>query len=554
MPRRFLVALASVIVSASALAAEGPRWSSGLVPWEEFPEQSAKTAAPSESPFTLLSVRWELDLRGAVATGRLIETHRSTGGSGTAVGQARYRLLPPGEPESTALSVLVDGQARELDLKPPAPSDLRERSLRFMPGTRWSEPFEIPSGGWVEVRHEVRTTLSFREGWSTLRLPIVTAADPWSRGRGASSKPDSATLEASLLVHHDEGTVEIASSSHAFTASEEDRATRLTLEGPALVEEGGVVLSLRLDAADEKETGLDGWVSELREDGTRDLLVVLTPPAKPDEGRASATDVVFVVDRSGSMKGAKLDKARAGLRAVLDSLEADDAFGLVSFAGQASAWQGELAMGGPQDAETASDWLQELTAEGGTQLTGALELGLGLSRTGRSLPLVVVLTDGAIADADEVEKALRADGGDVRVLFVGIGAEPQQDVLRRLAAVARGEAAFAREPSDVVNAVTRLFDSFSAPLAWDLELEAVGAELVSTWPERLPDLHEGRPVSVFLRVRGGVPNELRLRGTTVDGELGFDRSIRTGELPEARGLRGPRELEPEDRPARGRRR
>ena len=59
-----------------------------------------------------------------------------------------------------------------------------------------------------------------------------------------------------------------------------------------------------------------------------------------------------------------------------------------------------------------------------------------------------------------------------------------------------------------------------------------------------------KPVTMFVRVRGALPEELRLRGTSVDGVDGLDRSVFVPDLAEAPGLRGPRALD--EKPRRGR--
>ena len=79
-----------------------------------------------------------------------------------------------------------------------------------------------------------------------------------------------------------------------------------------------------------------------------------------------------------------------------------------------------------------------------------------------------------------------------------------------------------------------MFASISAPLVWDLELEWEGGGSVRlVKPSKLPDLYAGRPVTIVARVTGDAPSELRVRGTTMEGERTFtvDLSASQFELP-----------------------
>jgi Ca-activated chloride channel family protein len=144
--------------------------------------------------------------------------------------------------------------------------------------------------------------------------------------------------------------------------------------------------------------------------------------------------------------------------------------------------------------------------------------------------MIVVLTDGNVGDPMEVDNLLKAELGDARLFFVGIGADVNQGNILRFAETGRGTAAFAEEATKIVSAVASLFDSVSRPLAWDLEIDWGGAQVESVEPRKLPDLYAGRPVTLFAKLRGEPPAELRLRASTADGEQEFTIVLPTAEL------------------------
>ena len=97
-----------------------------------------------------------------------------------------------------------------------------------------------------------------------------------------------------------------------------------------------------------------------------------------------------------------------------------------------------------------------------------------------------------------------------------------------MAAIGRGTAVVrrGRRPRSA-NRSARLFDSVADPVAWDLEIDWGGADVVSVEPARLPDLYAGSPVTLRARVRGEVPADLTVRGVTTRGERTFAAPLRS---------------------------
>jgi Ca-activated chloride channel family protein len=564
--RHVLIVIAlALLATTTASGADGPRWCSSVLTVTDSPATpddgkappSPKTAASeatvAATPLARTSVRWELQLRGTVATGTLIETFAS---EASAPVDGQYRVYPAPGFQVVETQVAIDGIETELETAAPEvqAGPRGRRARKPAPGVEHSKTFEIPTGALVEVRVTLQAQLGFDEGWYELTLPIASSDCGRRRERGAVKEPatslPSVPLEVAIEVHHSEASLALEGGTHPLDQWDESWGTAVRFMEPALVSEGPVRLRYRLESASDDEASLTGWVSDERDDGTRDVLVVLTPPKEAPSESVGDTDAVFVIDTSGSMKGAKLDSAKLGVAAALEELDSRDSFSLIRFSDSSSSHGDGLVSAAAGERAAAKDWLSGLEAQGSTKLTDALSEAITMASSGLRHPIVVILTDGAVQDGETVEKILSEEGGNVRVLFLGIGAEPQAAVLQRFAALARGEAAFARRAEEITGVLSRLFGSFSSPLAWDLRLEAPGAEIVSTSPRRVPDLYEGRPVTMFVRVRGALPEELRLRGTSVDGVDGLDRSVFVPDLAEAPGLRGPRALD--EKPRRGR--
>lgn len=156
--------------------------------------------------------------------------------------------------------------------------------------------------------------------------------------------------------------------------------------------------------------------------------------------------VIPVVDRSGSMFGAKLAAATRALTHLSGYLTADDALGLVSFATTAST-DVPVTAADTDGVAAFSAALAALFAGGGTALSDGLGLALTQAAAleeGRLIRLVV-LTDGRPnwGDTPEVLHAILEDLPDhVSVSFLGVGTDCDHDLLSTLATAGRGNYGF----------------------------------------------------------------------------------------------------------------
>jgi Ca-activated chloride channel homolog len=243
-----------------------------------------------------------------------------------------------------------------------------------------------------------------------------------------------------------------------------------------------------------------------------------------------ARDLVFVVDRSGSMSGRKLEQARAALVAGLATLKSGDRFDLVSFSSDVtSLGEGRLLAVNEENLARARRAAADLSASGGTAIGAALNAAIGLNGGDASrLFAVVFLTDGdptvGETDPERILASFQKSAGSTRLFAFGVGSDVKDFLLTKLAVEGRGDARYVREEENLEVPLAALFDRVRTPLLLDpvVEVDGDGIEVSDREPRRLPDLFEGRALVVSGRFNGSGPARFHLRGRSGASEVKVD--------------------------------
>ena len=127
-----------------------------------------------------------------------------------------------------------------------------------------------------------------------------------------------------------------------------------------------------------------------REDGF--ALITVTPPAVA--ARTTPRDLTFVVDVSGSMRGQKMEQARAAGRRMLASLGSQDRFRIIDFSTDVHTFRSGFTPATRGNLDAAREYIDDLRAEGSTNISGALEEALDSSSDDGRMPIVFFVTDG----------------------------------------------------------------------------------------------------------------------------------------------------------------
>lgn len=333
---------------------------------------------------------------------------------------------------------------------------------------------------------------------------LVNVAAPESGGTQARAS-------ASLCIR-DMLTRAPCSSSHALEFEASGEHTQVQIggrEGVALDRDVVVrwpVAGLQVGVSVLAATPGEAQASALRGDAF--ALLTLVPPQPDAEMAAIARDLIFLIDTSGSMRGAPLAQAKRLLAAMIDSLGDGDRLEMIEFGDSPRRFSAEPIATTREGKQAARRWLAALEASGGTEMHRAVLEALQPLRPDAQRQVVLV-TDGQIGFEQEIVHALhtRLPPG-VRLHAVGVGAPINRSLTAAAARAGRGSELCVDLHEDIEQVVPRLLARTSAPLVTELTIE--GECLIDTAPRALPDLYAGAPALIAVRMRG--PGRLRVHG------------------------------------------
>ncbi|HEX5176529.1 MAG TPA: VIT domain-containing protein [Chthoniobacteraceae bacterium] len=321
----------------------------------------------------------------------------------------------------------------------------------------------------------------------------------------------------------------ITSSTHAIVSTPRDPGGAtydVTLREGEALPNSEFHLDIALDGGAEPEVS----VVTTQAHESKFALVTLFPPlGVPEEQRPPRVprDILFLIDTSGSMNGESIGQAQAGLLKCVDMLQPEDAFTIVRFASEYSAFAPALRRATPETMEAARSYVRSLRADGGTEMQPALDYTLSIpSERENVLRLVVFLTDGDVGNEDSLMRLLHARLGSARVFTFGIGSAPNEYLMRRLAEIGRGQSRFIRSHEDIGAVMSDFFRTLDQPALTNVKLEWQDREgkavpdLIA-YPQLCPDVFVDRPVQVVAKLPAKFDGTLVVKGNVSGGSSAF---------------------------------
>ncbi|TKJ38480.1 trypsin [candidate division TA06 bacterium B3_TA06] len=350
---------------------------------------------------------------------------------------------------------------------------------RFIPGTRNTSTGK-QGGGWSEDTEEVPDA-------SRITPPVLKPE--YRSGHDISLK---LTVDAGVPIQN------FVCPSHKIKQSKKS-ASQVTVE----IEQGDQIPNkdfiFRYDVAGSKpEYAL---LTHATKEGDGYFMLMIQPKASFKIAEITPRELVFVVDRSGSMSGFPIQKVKEAMKLCIENLHPDDYFQVIAFSYSAERFAPSPVPNTPENVKKAIAYVESLDGSGGTEMLTGVNEALSVDRdpARKRRRFVLFMSDGYVGNEAEIIAAIEAKLEGARVFSFGVGSSVNRYLLEGMARAGRGYATYCRQDEDPQAAVQLFYDRIAKPFLMDIEIDWGGLEVIEVFPQRIPDLFSAQPVIIHGR-------------------------------------------------------
>jgi Ca-activated chloride channel family protein len=205
-------------------------------------------------------------------------------------------------------------------------------------------------------------------------------------------------------------------------------------------------------------------------------LLLASPKIEAAGAQRPKKTVMFVLDRSGSMSGKKIEQARSAARFVLNNLREGDVFNIVAYDSEVEAFRPELQKYNEETRKAALGFIEGIYAGGSTNISGALKTATAQLTDSQRPTYVLFLTDGlpTAGETNEMKIVAGAKEGNkvrARVFAFGVGYDVNARLLDRLARENFGQSEYVKPDEDIEAQVSKLYQRIEAPVMTDVKIQ-----------------------------------------------------------------------------------
>uniref|UniRef100_A0A8C8TXW8 Inter-alpha-trypsin inhibitor, heavy chain 5 n=1 Tax=Peromyscus maniculatus bairdii TaxID=230844 RepID=A0A8C8TXW8_PERMB len=195
-------------------------------------------------------------------------------------------------------------------------------------------------------------------------------------------------------------------------------------------------------------------------------------------------NVVFVLDISASMVGAKLQQTREALVTILNDLRPQDHFNIIGFSNRIKVWKDHLLPVTPDNIRNSKLYIYHLSPTGGTDINGALQTAIKLLNNyvaqndieDRSVSLIIFLTDGKPTFGETsthkiLSNTKEATRGQICIFTIGIGNDVDFKLLEKLSLENCGLTRHVQEEEKAGAQLIGFYDEIRTPLLSDIRID-----------------------------------------------------------------------------------
>ena len=229
-------------------------------------------------------------------------------------------------------------------------------------------------------------------------------------------------------------------------------------------------------------------------------------PQKSALGGSIPKDIVFVLDKSGSMgsndKDSKMSQMKKAFRSIIEQLPEEDRFTLITFNNHVDVYSNELLRADEKNRSDAAKYIDSLEAGGSTNIYDGLAKALSILKySDERTPIIVLLTDGRpnsgkYTTSPTIRQHIRVKNTIYCPIFsLGFGDDVDFNFLSALSLENYATATKIYTGKDAGEQIRDFYETINTTLLRDIRVEYT-PECDYVYPLTIPSLFEGSEVVI----------------------------------------------------------
>jgi len=261
---------------------------------------------------------------------------------------------------------------------------------------------------------------------------------------------------------------------------------------------------------------------------------IIEPESNPDV-EVIKKNFTLIIDRSGSMRGDKIDKAKEAAIFITNNLNDGDFFNIITFASSVNSFKPAHVPFSLINQAEALDFIDDIEAIGLTNIGEVLETSInqfGAVEDGKA-NIIIFFTDGIPTSGFEqtdqilglVEDTNADVGAEITLFTFGVGEDVDKGLLTLLAQENSGLVEFL-DPENFEEDLINFFLQINNPVLVNTQIEILPAGVIqSITPVQMPNLYKGQQLILSGRYEDVQDINISLTGNAFSIPVSYDFQI-----------------------------
>ncbi len=392
----------------------------------------------------------------------------------------------------------------------------QERSNIFTQSVANIEPGKV-----VEITIEYIDLLPYEDGRYTFAFPTVvgprfnpgrpTGHTGTGRAPDTTAVPDASKItppitpegtraghDISISVNIDAGVKleNISSKLHQVTINNDGTSrAKVELQNKSTIPNKDFVLTWDI-AGDDLKSGYLTYRDPNSKNTSGYFTLMLVPPKRVTPDKVAPKEMIFLIDCSGSQFGPPLQKAKETLTYIIDHMNPQDTFQIISFSSGQELLFNKPRQSTPEMKSEAKRFIDGLQAQGGTWMAPAVEQACSIPADNNRLRIVTFMTDGYVGNDMEIVGLIRKHRERARWFPFGTGNSVNRFLIDGIAREGGGEPEYVLLNSPAGEAGQKFYKRIASPVLTDVRVKFDGLTTKEVFPKELADVWAQKPLYI----------------------------------------------------------